>query len=84
MSSNDDELARKLAQFMREADGPREPYVWTDDEVEKMKAVIAFVEKVRMLRGMGRWVMYVVVALGTLAINWERAKEWLGSFFIGS
>lgn len=70
-----DALARKLARALETA-GTDEPYVFTRDEVRTLQAVIAFVERLRALRWFSKWAMYLVVAGGTILINWDRLRDW--------
>ena len=64
-------LAEKIAKVLSAMED-EEPYVFTADEVEKLQAVIAFVDKMRALRWFGKWAMWLVVAAGTILVNWER------------
>jgi len=64
-------LAEKIAKVLAELDNS-EPYAFTSAEVEKLQAVIAFVDKLRALRWFGKWAMWLVVAAGTVIVNWER------------
>ncbi|AUR06982.1 hypothetical protein [Phaeobacter inhibens] len=68
-------LAEKLAHALAAVEG-EEPYVFSRSEVETLQSVIAFVEKLKALRWFSKWAMYLVVAGGTIVINWERIKEW--------
>jgi hypothetical protein len=69
-----DELAAKIAKVLTELDGEPDPYNFTPDEVEKLQAVIAFVDKLKALRWFGKWMMWAVVAAGTVIVNWERIR----------
>lgn len=71
-------LAEKIAKALAESEGHGEPYVFDPDEVETLQAVIAFVEKLRALKFFGKWAMYIVVAVGTIIVNWERIKVFFG------
>ena len=68
-------LAEKLAHALAKVEA-EEPYVFSRSEVETLQSVIAFVEKLKALRWFGKWAMYLVVAGGTIVINWERIKGW--------
>ena len=67
-------LAEKIAKFLAEGSQPDGPYVFDSNEIETLQAVIAFVEKLKALRFFGKWAMYIVVAVGTIIVNWERIK----------
>lgn len=69
------DLAEKLAHALAKVED-EEPYVFTRSEVETLQNVIAFVEKLKALRWFSKWAMYLVVAGGTIVINWDRIKEW--------
>lgn len=77
MTSIDDPraLAERLAEALAAAEN-NEPYIFSREEVKTLQSVIAFVEKLKALRWFGKWIMYLVVAAGTIIINWERIKEW--------
>lgn len=72
-------LAEKLARALAAMEDD-EPYVFTSEEVEKLQAVIAFVDRMRTLKWFGKWVLWLVVAAGSVIINWER----IVTFFDGS
>lgn len=71
-------LAEKIAKALAESEDHGEPYVFDRNEVETLQAVIAFVEKLKALRFFGKWAMYLVVAVGTIIVNWERIKVFFG------
>ncbi|MBB5515752.1 hypothetical protein FHS89_001772 [Rubricella aquisinus] len=71
-----DKLAHALAKVEQE-----EPYIFTRSEVETLQSVIAFVEKLKALRWLGRGIFYLVVATGVLVSNWDRIKEAVLKWF---
>lgn len=78
-STSHGKLAEKLAKFLEEAGSPDDPHVFDKDEVETLQAVIAFVDKLRALKFFGKWAMYLVVAVGTIIVNWERIKVFFSA-----
>lgn len=74
-STDQGKLVEKLAKALAAIeDDEAEPYVFSASEVEKLQAVIAFVDKMRALKWFGKWAMWFVVAAGTVIVNWERIK----------
>lgn len=71
-------LAEKLARALASIED-EEPYVFTSKEVEKIQALIAFVDKLIALKWFGKWVLWLVIAAGSIIVNWER----IISFFDG-
>lgn len=78
-STSHGKLAEKLAKFLEQAGDDGEPYVFDRGEVETLQAVIAFVDKLRALKFFGKWAMYLVVAIGTIIVNWERIKVFFSA-----
>ena len=69
-------LAEKLAHALAKVED-EDPYVFDSEEVKVLQSVITFVERLRALRWFGKLLMYIVVAVGTLIVNWDRVKEWI-------
>ena len=70
-------LLDKLKQLMSGEKSEAGPHIFNEKQVEKLLAVIAFMEKLDALRFFGKYLMWLVVALGTLIVNWERIKTFL-------
>lgn len=68
-------LAEKLAKALATAEN-EEPYIFNRTEVEVLKSLIAFVDKLKALRWFGQMLLYFIIAAGTIIINWERISEW--------
>ena len=67
-------LAEKIAKLLADDSAPSGPHIFDSGEVETLQAVIAFVEKLKALRFFGKYLMWAVIAAGTLIVNWERVK----------
>jgi hypothetical protein len=67
-------LAERIAKLLAEGAEGDDPYVFDKSEIESLQAVIAFVEKLRALRWFGKYLMWAVIAAGTMIVNWERIK----------
>ena len=88
MEADKEILAKRIAEILVElGDTAEEPYVFTRDEVRKiqflisldeksLRALIAFVEKVRALKWMGKLVLWFVVTAGTVIVNWDRIRAF--------
>lgn len=64
-------LAAKIAQALSKIEDD-EPYIFTANEVEKIQALIAFVDHMRSLKWFGKIMLWFVVAAGSVIVNWER------------
>ena len=73
-------LAEKIAKLLADDGDESKPHIFDDDEVKTLQAVIAFVNKLQALKWFGNWVMWLVVALGTLIMQWDTIKQALSKF----
>lgn len=69
-----EEIVKKLVAALSASD---EPYVFSNEEVAEIQAVLAVFRKAAALKWMGSWLLYFLVTLGLVVSNLDRIKEFL-------